>query len=166
MQADPDEFTALVSEYRTRAFHFLLQIVGNREDALDLLQEAFIRLYTKSERRDPSRPVAPWLYRILRNLAIDHLRRRSYRRVYELDEQRDGGAVDAESAPESSELKIQLWKAINELPEAQKEVFILREMHGLSYAEMSEVTGEPVTTVTARLHHARHKLREDLRGYL
>lgn len=163
MGANPEEFTALVTDYRTRLFAFLLQMVGNRDDAMDLLQEGFLRLHTKWHLRDPGRPISPWMYRIFRNIAIDHLRKRSRRRVYELDPEQHPAASTRPGRPL---LKIQLWKAINELPAEQKEVFILRELHGLSYAEMADVTHSPASTVTTRLHHARQKLRNQLGGYL
>lgn len=160
--ADPDEFTTIVADYRARAFAFLLQMVGNRDDAMDLLQEGFLRLHTKWHLRDPERPFAPWMYQILQNLAIDHLRRQSRRQVYELDPNRHS-SPSGRSRPL---LKIQLWKAINGLPPEQREAFILRELHGLSYAEIGEITHVPSSTVTTRLHHARQKLRKELRGYL
>lgn len=160
--ANPEEFTALVTDFRTRAFAFLLQMVGNREDAMDLLQDGFLKLHTKWHLRDPSRPFAPWMYQVFRNLAIDHLRKRSRRKVYELDPDRHA----ASSGRSRPLLKIQLWKAVNELPAEQREVFILRELHGLSYAEIGEVTHASPSTVTTRLHHARQKLRRQLRGYL
>lgn len=159
---DPEEFTTLFVDYRARAFAFLLQMVGNRDDAMDLLQEGFLRLHTKWHLRDPDRPFAPWMYQVFRNLAIDHLRKRSRRHVYELDPERHSNA----SGRVRPLLKLQLWNAINELPAEQREVFILRELHGLSYAEIGEVTHASATTVTTRLHHARQKLRKQLRGYL
>ena len=58
--ADPEEFAAVVADHRTRLFGFLLQMVGNREDAMDLLQEGFLKLHTKWHLRDPDRPLAPW----------------------------------------------------------------------------------------------------------
>jgi RNA polymerase sigma-70 factor (ECF subfamily) len=101
------------------------------------------------------------MYRIFRNLAIDHLRKRSRRQISELDPDRHGAAGRTRPL-----LRIQLWRAVNELPEEQREVFVLRELHGLSYAEIGDVTGSSASTVTTRLHHARQKLRQKLRGYL
>ena len=163
LEENPEEFDAFVAEYRTRAFRFLLQMVGNYEDALDLLQEGWVRLYKNWDRRDPDRPFAPWMYRILRNVAIDHLRKRKRQRIYELDLAPDGQEA-AGVVRVSMELRVRLWRAINDLPEEQKEAVVLREMHGLSYAEIADVTGDSVTAITMRLHHARQRLREQLRG--
>ena len=159
----PEEFTAVVADHRTRVFAFLLQMVGNREDAMDLVQEGFLKLHTKWHLRDPDRPLSPWMYRIFRNLAIDHIRKRNRRKVFQLDPDRHGATSGKSTRPL---LKIQLWRAVNELPEEQREVFILRELQGLSYAEIGEITQAPASTVTTRLHHARQKLRKQLRGYL
>ena len=161
--ADPEEFAAVVTDHRSRLFGFLLQMVGNREDAADLLQEGFLKLHTKWHLRDPDRPLAPWMYRIFRNLAIDHIRKRNRRAIFQLDPERHGATSGKSTRPL---LKIQLWQAVNELPEEQREAFILRELQGLSYAEIGEITKSPATTVTTRLHHARQKLRKQLRGYL
>ncbi len=162
-----DEFTLLVREHRSRAFYFALQMVGNREDAMDITQEAFLRLHRHWHRRDPERPFAPWMYAIVRNLAIDFLRKRKSRRETDLDAAANHPAgAGPEVLAEQSEVKAAVWKAINQLPPAQREVVILRELHGLSYAEIAEVTGEPVTAINSRLHDAREKLRSKLERYL
>jgi RNA polymerase sigma-70 factor (ECF subfamily) len=164
---EPDDLAELFRRFRLRAFHFALQMLGNREDAMDVTQEAFLRLHRHWHRRDAGRPVAPWLYAVVRNLAIDSIRKRAVRKE-----------EDAEAAPvedfrpgpeilsEQNELRAEVWKAIGELPAEQREIVILREFHGLSYAEIAEVLGAPHTTVTTRLHHARERLRKRLEGFL
>ena len=78
------ELSLLVKQHRIRAFHFILQMVGNREDAMDVTQDAFLKVHSNWARRDPDRSLVPWFYRILRNVAIDHLRMRSSRKEYAL----------------------------------------------------------------------------------
>lgn len=166
--APVEEFDELVREYRLRAFHFAVQIVGNREDAMDLTQEAFLKVHRNWSRRDPNRPFGPWFYTILRNLAIDFLRKRTSRR--EEDEEKAPSAVSHRPGPEllaeKEQLKEKVWLAINQLPEHQKEVVVLRDLHGFSYKEIAEIIGESTTTVNSRLHDARETLRRKLRGYL
>lgn len=167
VNAKVDEFTSMVREYKLRGYRFALQMVGNSEDALDLTQEAFLRLHRHWHRRDPSRPMGPWFYSILRNLAIDLLRKRASRKEDALE-----AAPEAHSGPgpeilaEKSELKARVWKAISQLPPAQREVVILRDLHGLSYAEIAETLSVPTSTVTSRLHDARERLRRKLERYL
>ena len=166
--APADEFNQLVGEYRLRAFHFALQIVGNREDAMDLTQEAFLKVHRNWRRRDPNRPFGPWFYTILRNLAIDFLRKRGSRR--EEDEEKAPAAVSHRPGPEAlaekEQLKEKVWLAISQLPESQKEVVVLRDLHGFSYKEIAEIVGESTTTVNSRLHDARETLRRKLRRFL
>ncbi len=161
------EFDALVGEYRLRAFHFALQIVGNREDAMDVTQEAFLKVHRNWRMRDPSRPFAPWFYAILRNMAIDFLRKRASRREDAPEELRD---VSHGPGPEALAVKGQVqekvWEAIGQLPEQQREVLVLRDLHGFSYKEIAGIVGEETTTVNSRLHDARETMRRKLRRYL
>ena len=68
--------------------------------------------------------------------------------------------------PRQLELRTRIWEAIGKLPEEQREVVILRDVHGMTYAEIGSTVDAPMTTVTSRLHHARERLRQDLERYL
>jgi RNA polymerase sigma-70 factor, ECF subfamily len=162
--ACPDDLGTLARTYKLRAFHFALQLVGNRDDAMDLTQEAFLRLHRHWHRRDRSRPFGPWLYSVVRNLAIDLLRKRG------AEARRDGHLPPSDDGPgpevlaEQAEVKAEVWRAISRLPREQREVVILRHLHGMTYAEIAATVGVPVTTVTNRLHDGRERLRLELRG--
>jgi len=161
------EISDIFRSYNLRVFHYTLQLVGNREDALDLTQETFLRLHRHWNRRDPARPVVAWLYAIARNLAIDCLRKRGTRgEVEENPNLEDTLARDPEDVASNSELRRQLWSAIRALPEPLREVLLLRDWHGMRYAEIAEITAVTTTTVTSRLYEARQRLRKQLRGYL
>lgn len=167
LREETDDLTAAVREYRVRAYHFALQMVGNSEDALDVTQEAFLRLHRHWHRRDRSRPLAPWLYSILRNLAIDLLRRKASRKEDPIEAAPDAAPVAGpEILAERSEIKARVWRAIDSLPAAQKEVIVLRDLHGLAYAEIAEALSVPVSTVNSRLHDARETLRRKLERYM
>jgi len=163
------EFVRFFRSYRSKAFHYALQTLGNVDDALDVTQEAFLRLHRHWRRRDPARPFAPWLYSIVRNLAIDLLRKRAARRECNHE---DGPpllaspAASPEVAARRSELAARLWREIRRLPEPQREALLLRDWHGLSYAEIADITGSTVAAVNSRIHDARVRLRERLRRYL
>lgn len=162
------EFTEFFREFRSKAFHYALQTLGNPDDAMDITQEAFLRLHRHWNRRDTSRPLAPWLYSVVRNLCIDILRRRSTHKECDME------SVAPEPSPlpnpevqtRKEELKHRLWREIQRLPDAQREVLLLRDWHGLSYAEIAEATGASLTAVNSRLHDARMRIRERLRRYL
>jgi len=161
------EFAELFAQYRLRAYYYALQMLGNPDDALEVTQEAFLRLHRHWVRRDRSRPFAPWMYSVVRNLSIDLLRKRACRQECELEAAPEvAPEVGPERESQRRQLTERLWREIARLPEAQREVLLLRDWHGLSYAEIAEATGTSLTTVNSRLHDARSRLRERLRGYL
>lgn len=173
-------FRPLVEKYRQQTFYLALQIVGNREDAMDISQESFIRAYHNLGRFDATRPFGAWLLRIVRNLCIDLLRRRRVRRAVSLDD--PGRGPDGESGRplhetvadertsaadvlvERNELKSKIWRAMGRLDENHRTILVLRDFQDLSYLEMADVLGIPKGTVMSRLHHARRRLREELEG--
>ncbi len=163
-----DDFVELFRLYRLKAFHYALQTLGNADDAMDVTQEAFLRLHRHWRRRDPSRPFAPWLYSVVRNLAIDLMRKRATRK--ESDLEAAAPSVSPAPTPEAeasrSELRQTLWREIERLPDVQREALLLRDWHGLSYGEIAVATSTTVTTVNSRIHDARLRLRERLRRYL
>lgn len=161
------DFVDLFQQHKLRAYHYALQMLGNADDAMDVTQEAFLRLHRHWRRRDRSRPFAPWMYSVVRNLAIDLLRKRSTRKECEIEVAPEAAPV---ATPEKDaarrELSERLWNEIERLPPLQREVLLMRDWHGLSYAEIAEAAGTSVTTINSRLHDARARLRERLRRYL
>ena len=161
------EFTAFFNQYRRRAFAFALQLSGNREDAMDLAQEAFLRLHRQWGRGDPPQPLVPWFYKVLRHLAIDLLRKRAAGRECAVEPLLVAcSAPSPEAAAASRELTARVWRAIGALPLNQREAVLLRDWHGLSYAEIAEAVGTSVANVTSRLHDARTALRREVGRYL
>ena len=125
-------FTAFFNQYRRRAFAFALQLSGNREDAMDLAQEAFLRLHRQWGRGDPPQPLVPWFYKVLRHLAIDLLRKRAAGRECAVEPLLVAcSAPSPEAAAASRELTARVWRAIGALPLNQREAVLLRDWHGL-----------------------------------
>jgi len=162
------EFVDLFRQYKLKAYHYALQKVGNSEDAMDVTQEAFLRLHRHWRRRDTTRPFAPWLYSVVRNLAIDLLRKRSTRKETAIESAapKPSPLPTPEIQTRRAEMSQRLWREIERLPDLQREALLLRDWHGLSYKEIAETTGANVTTVNSRIHDARTRLRERLRRYL
>jgi len=161
-----EAFEVLVKRYMKEAYFIALGLVGNREDALDLSQEAFVRAFRHIRDLEPERRFFPWFYQILKNLCISHLRKRRRRAMGSLDEE-DCPEVAAEVdgfSPEvvagRKELKERLWRAIGQLDAKHREVIVLRHFRGMSYEQMAEVLCCSKGTVTSRLYYARQKLRE------
>ena len=161
-----DDFEAIVKRYMKDAYFIALGLVGNREDALDLSQEAFIRAYRNMTRFNPKWGFFPWFYQILRNLCFDHLRKKRHRRASSLealDSQQGTIAVDDYFTPdvvaERNETKDLVWKAIGKLDEKHREVIILRHFRNLSYEQIAHTLFCNKGTVMSRLYHARKKLK-------
>jgi RNA polymerase sigma-70 factor (ECF subfamily) len=151
--ADAD---VLFTEHRQGVFRYLCRIVGQTEAAHDLTQEVFLRVSrSAAPQGDPSGRRA-WVFRIARNLALNHLR----------DRQRRAAPVELVdvSAPAPQELSLALRQAIAALPELDRDVFLLREAAGLSYGEIAASCDLSVEAVRARLHRARVELRAALDG--
>jgi RNA polymerase sigma-70 factor, ECF subfamily len=162
---DADAFGQLVERYMRRAYYAALSLVGSREDALDLSQEAFVRAYRARQTIDPDRPFYAWLYQILRRLCFNFVRDRQTRTRY-LDGAAtwlaDEAAGRAAPGPEESyaraEARRRVAAAIEQLPGREREVLALREFEGLSYREIAELVGIPIGTVMSRLYAARQHL--------
>lgn len=169
---DPGASEALLVLCRRTAFLAALQLLGNREDAMDVAQDALIRLVTSLDRFDVTRPLKPWVITIVRHLVIDLSRRRRVRRADSLEallaeggsEPRDG-SVSPEQSAEHEEVRRRVARAVSHLPPLHREVIVLRDYQDLSYDEMARILGIPRGTVMSRLHRARSLLRDGLSEY-
>ncbi|MFH1884877.1 MAG: sigma-70 family RNA polymerase sigma factor [Planctomycetota bacterium] len=159
-------FEVFVNRYMKDAYFIALGLVGNREDAMDLSQEAFIRAYRNIKHLKPDRRFFPWFYQILKNLCISHLRKRRYRQTSSLDGENcpEVAAITDYFSPEvvagRNELKDKVWKTIGKLDDKHREVIILRHFQDMSYEQIAEALYCNKGTVTSRLYYARKKLEE------
>ncbi|MEE8524617.1 MAG: sigma-70 family RNA polymerase sigma factor [Thermoanaerobaculia bacterium] len=164
----------LAQRHRRSMYILALQLMGNRDDALDVVQDALLRFFTTLHRFDLRRPVKPWLYQIVRNRAVDLHRRRKVRRHESLDAVDHDGrryeirdvSVDPERDVVRSQLKARIWQSLDELSPKQREILVLRDYQDLSYTEIAETLDIPIGTVMSRLHGARKRLRSVLKDDL
>ena len=160
----------LARRIRGPAYVLALQLVGNRDDALDLAQDALLRLFAHLGRVAPDRPLRPWLFAIVRNCARDLWRRRAARPGESLDARPDLAAqvvarsADPEQDAVRNERARQVWAAIGALSPPYREILALRDFHDLPYGEIAEVLDVPIGTVMSRLHRARSALRAQLQA--
>jgi RNA polymerase sigma-70 factor (ECF subfamily) len=169
-------FRQLVERHQRRAFSLALGLVRDENDAREIVQEAFVRVYRSLEGFEGSSTFYTWLYRIVTNLSIDMLRRAG-RQTAEFDEERpevlEGGEVDfpwmsryENSDPADGvrrgEIAARLQAALDELPSYHRAVIVLREVDGLSYEEIAQALGVSKGTIMSRLFHARQKLQRAL----
>ena len=164
-----EAFEAVVKRHMKDAYFIALGLVGNREDALELSQEAFYRAYKHYDQLHSKGKFFPWFYQILRNLCFSHLRKRRLRRAESLDDEdggcpepQDGDGFDPEMVAERNESKDRVWRAIAQLDEKHREVIILRHFRNMSYDEMAAALFCNRGTVTSRLFYARQRLKEIL----
>ena len=164
---DHAAFRTLVEKYQRRTYAVALGIVQDRDDARDICQDAFLRVYRSLDRFDGQSKFFTWLYRIVFNLAIDHLRRRRIRvtpleeaeRVLSADDHID---INPARKLNNDRLRQRLVEAMDTLSPAHRCVLVLREIEGLSYKEIAEVVDCSIGTVMSRLFHARKNLQREL----
>ncbi len=167
---DTEAFGELVTRYMRQAYFAALGLVGSREDALDLSQEAFARAFRARRTLDPGRPFYAWYYTTLRRLCFNFMRDRQ-RRAGWLTEGADwietaavSGAEGPERTAERHEDQRRLAAAMRGLPDHEREVLVLKEFEGLKYREIAELVGVPIGTVMSRLYAARQHLSAVLEG--
>jgi RNA polymerase sigma-70 factor (ECF subfamily) len=161
-------FGELVSRYDSRLINFVYRTVGDRERAQDLVQETFVRVYRHLHRFDQSKKFSTWIYTIASNLAKNELRNRSrnplvlfqtIKKNWDADHRPlewEDESLKPDDLYRKRHLKEMVDKAVNELPEHHRLVFVLRELEGKSYEEIAEITDTNLGTVKSRLNRARN----------
>ena len=164
LDGEKEAFRLLVERYEARAVHTARGIVGNTETAREIAQDAFLKVYAHREKFDLKRKFSTWFYRILRNQAVDRVRRQSagtpgaaVELVGDWDDTTPGPARIASR----DERKLGVAKILGNLPEKFRIVLSLRDLEGLSCGEIGERVGAAAGTVRWRLHHARKLFRQN-----
>ena len=180
-QGDDAAFKELFDRYHRRAFAVAFGVVKNKQDALDIVQDAFIKVHRHIKSFQGSSSFYTWLYRIVMNLSIDHVRRNKKGKDMDYDDKVGREAVEVagdgtllpsilDGNPRRTVLRKELSEAIqaalDDLPDYHKAVILLREVEGLSYEEMATVLKVPKGTIMSRLFHARKKMQAALEVYL
>lgn len=165
LEGDAGAFGALVREHQDRLFHSMVHVLGCREDAADVCQDAFVQAFSKLATFQGNSAFYTWLYRIALNLAASFRRKRRPTSGHDMD----GSGLDAidhavgpASTAEQEETVHEVRTAVAQLPLDHRTVIVLREFEGSSYEEMAELLEIPVGTVRSRLARARMALRESL----
>lgn len=176
-EGDEEAFTRLVQKYQTRVVGVAYSVVRDAEDAVDVAQEAFIKVHRNLKGFRGKSSFYTWLYRVTINLAIDRDRKRKRRRTESLEAIQErstdtGEPVFPDEGPSphevaaDGELSALVNEAIDSLPPRHRTVVLLRDVQGLSYQEIADVAGCSLGTVMSRLHYARRKLKERIRPFL
>lgn len=176
---DRQAFRELYERHSKRAYAVAFGVLKNKQDALDVVQESFVRVHRHLDSFQGGSSFYTWFYRIVMNLAIDQLRRYKSARAVEYDDAvaREGDVSCPtilprmlETNPRSAVIRRELmeWvsRALETLPEYHRQVILLREVEGMSYGEMAEVLDVPKGTIMSRLFHARRKMQAALKDYV
>jgi len=170
------DFDELVARHHRQAYNIAYRMTGNRTDAEDLTQEAFIRAYRFFGQYRREMPFENWLYRIMSNVFIDTLRKRPKARIRSLDEPistSEGDApfevADERAGPEETvltkDLDSRVQQALETLPDDFRLAVVYCDIEGLSYEEIADAMGTSIGTVRSRIHRGRRLLREKLKAH-
>ena len=173
---DEEAFTELVNLYSRRIYNLALRIVRRTDEAADVLQETFIKVFEKIDTFDGRSDFFTWLYRIATNLSLMKLRKNKRTVLSDEDIEQQFDRPDTTTIQEwqslplkgmlSAEFRRHLDEAVDSLPEIYQSVFILRDLENLSIKETSKILGITETNVKVRLKRARMYLREKLSSYM
>lgn len=173
-KGDRDAFRVLFERYHRRAYALAFGVLRHQDDALDVVQDAFIKAHKYLDKFEGNSSFYTWLYRIVMNLAIDHMRKHRRVKPVELDEQNlDGTANDDGLLPKilggnpgrallDKEIRARIDQALGELSENHRSVLVMRELEGMSYEEMAAAMNCSKGTIMSRLFHARKNMQKRL----
>ncbi len=178
-RGDRAAFTSLVRRHQGALYNFALRQLRTPSVAEDVVQEAFVRVVQNAAEFKHEARFTTWVYTITRNLCIDQLRKRALRKHPSLDETRAGDdgegptlaerTADVKASVErdavGSQLKERISRAVDLLPDDQREVFLMRELSNLPFKEIAEITGVPENTVKSRMRYALERLQTALSEY-
>jgi RNA polymerase sigma-70 factor, ECF subfamily len=157
-RGDVEAYNLLVSRWEKRVYNYLLRLAGDREDALDLSQEVFLKAYQNIGKLEDASRFAPWLFRIAHNEAFSLLRKRKPETDIEIDP--SAGGQSYRMFP--MELTLAVQRALDGLSHDQREAVVLKIYQGFKFEEMAEVLSCPVSTVKSRLYTALDLLKSTL----
>ncbi len=170
-QGDQEALKQIFELYHNKIYRVAYGVLRQREEALDIVQEVFIKLFRSIKNFKGRSRFSTYLYRMAVNTAIDHLRKAGKPHLSSLD-QEEGyqPAEEPERRPDRiflyKELEGKVNEALNELPVDQRTAVVLREVEGLSYQEIAETMKSSIGTVMSRLHYGRKRMQELLKDYL
>ncbi len=177
---DRAAFASLVGRHKRPLYNFVLRLVRSPSAAEDLVQDVFVKVVQSAGDFKHESKFSTWMYTIARNLSIDHLRKMSHRQHPSLDQAKgdepDGPTLldrTADTRPSSSaertaigvELGVRIVRGVEDLPEEQREVFLLREVARLPFKDIAGITGVPENTIKSRMRYALERLQETLSEY-
>lgn len=160
----------IVNRYQGKLFAYLYRLIGEKEEAEDLLQDVFIKTFKNINSYDTDRKFSSWIYRIAHNEAVNHIKRKSLKRFVSIENitstkdrlETSSTEDNAEISWIRKETSQEVDEAIKHLPLKYRQVLVLRYYSDKSYEEISEILGKPVNTIGTLIKRAKSKLSVDL----
>ncbi|WP_420602581.1 RNA polymerase sigma factor [Flagellimonas sp.] len=170
-------YSRLLDEYQSKVFNTCISFVPNKEDAEDIAQEVFVEVYNSIKKFKGNSKLSTWIYKVSVNKSLEFIRKKSAKKRFGFMQSITGGDIPMDRSSyftefnhpgiqlENKEKSETLFNAINRLPEAQKVVFTLHKIDGLSYKEVSEITEKSVSSIESLLFRAKKNLKKILTVY-
>jgi RNA polymerase sigma-70 factor, ECF subfamily len=169
---DQERYAEVVERYQTKLFVYIYRLIGNKEEAEDLLQDVFVKAYKNLNSYDTKRKFSSWIYRIAHNESVNFIKRKSLKRFISLEtvtstkDKLDSSSEEegADKAWLRKEVSKEVSDAMKKLPFKYNQVLTLRYYSDQSYEEIAEILGKPVNTVGTLINRAKKKLSEELKN--
>jgi RNA polymerase sigma-70 factor (ECF subfamily) len=169
-EKDLERYAEIIERYQGKLFAYLYRLIGNKEEAEDLLQDVFIKAYKNLHSFDAERKFSSWIYRIAHNEAVNHIKRKYLKKFISLEDisstkdkleasSSEGGADDLWERKEAIK---EVGDAVNRLPLKYRQVLLLRYFSDKAYEEIGEILEKPVNTVGTLINRAKKKLAEEI----
>ena len=155
LKGDTEAFNLLVRQWEKPIYNFILRMIGDRDEAMDLCQDCFMKAYRELRTLKDRDRFSSWLYRIAHNTCLSKIRKEAGKTWVELDPERG-----ATHRPLENQIAVE--KALQHLPDEQREAVILKVFHSLKFGEIAAIQNAPVSTVKSRLYMGFEKLRSIL----
>lgn len=165
-----EAFQILVERYQKQVFSLAYRLCGDYDEAQDMAQEAFIRIYQELPRFDVTRRFFPWMYRVAHNVCVNQLARRPREgtpldETFDLSDERSPQARPEQAFAQAEQARA-VREAIASLPEGYRLPLVLKYLEGLSYQQISQQLALPVSTIETRLFRGRNMLKKLLAAYI
>ncbi len=161
-----DLFISQVMPVKPKLLRFAYRLLGNEEDAKDIIQDALLKVWHHKERMNDLQNLEAWCMRITRNLALDRLKSKKFRQADELDNVRElpSATRNPHATMEQSDTMKKVHQVIQALPEKYRTIIQLRDMDGYTYQEIADILEVEMSEVKVNLHRARKTVREQLQN--
>ena len=170
LNGNDDAFRVLIERYQKPIFNMAFRMCGDYDEAADLAQEAFLQIYRVLDKYDPNKKFFSWMYRVSHNICVNVLNKRP-KNVVGMDEIRENSLYteDPMAQPEkyysNQELRSKIDQAILNLPDTYHDVIYMRFVHNLSYQQIADVMGLPISTIETRIYRGKALLQKELKEY-